>query len=134
MISPSSYVNRLKDKLYPDLIKERDRLIRLMQQYEQAEMAGDRSDPAWMEFPQPSTQYQMHFEYLAALCQMMQEKYNEEYVWGKRTLKQDKEEQAAERVTFLDETPCWPERWHRGTKATQIALEMGLITEDQVID
>ena len=42
--------------------------------------------------PSPDVRYQMHLEYLAELCRIMQEKYNEEYVWGSRTLKQDAED------------------------------------------
>ena len=90
MISPNHYVETLKDKTYPELIRERDRLIRFMRKFEKDEMAGDRSDPAWRICPGPDVQYQMHLDYLAALCGMMREKYNEEYVWGGRTLKEDK--------------------------------------------
>ena len=89
MISPSGYVNELKDQSYPELIRERDRLIRYIRKFEKNEAAGDRSDPAWGFCPQPDVQYQMNLEYLAALCGLMQEKYNEEYVWGGRKLQQD---------------------------------------------
>ncbi len=92
MISPNSYTEMLNDKSYLDLIQERDRLIRFMWKYEKDEKAGDRSDPAWSTCPQPNVQYQVYFEYLAALCGMMHKKYNEEYVWGDRTLEQDFEE------------------------------------------
>ena len=34
--------------------------------------------------------------------------------------------------SVLDDTPCWPVHWTRGTVASQIALEEGLITEDQL--
>ena len=92
MISPEMFREGLKDKSYMELIRERDRLIRFIRKFEKDEMAGDRSDPGWRICPAPDVQYQMYLEYLANLCRMMQEKYNEEYVWGERTLKQDAEE------------------------------------------
>lgn len=93
MISPNGYTEMLKNKSYLELIRERDRLIRFLWKYEENEKAGDRSDPAWSMCPGPDVAYQMYFEYLAALCEMMHKKYNEEYVWGDRTLKQDAEEE-----------------------------------------
>ena len=92
MISPSGYGEMLKDTSYPELIRERDRLIRFIRKFEKDEMAGDRSDPRWRMCPSPDVQYQMNLEYLAVLCGMMHEKYNREYVWGERTLRQDAEE------------------------------------------
>ena len=89
MISPSGYVKELEDQSYPALIRERDRLIRYIRKFEKNEAAGDRSDPAWGFCPQPEVQYQMNLEYLAALCSLMHQKYNEKYVWGSRTLQQD---------------------------------------------
>ena len=92
MISPERYQESLKDKSYMDLIRERDRLIRFIRKFEKDEMAGDRSDPAWNCFPLPNVQYQVFLEYLAVLCPVMQEKYNQDYIWGWHTLKQDAEE------------------------------------------
>ncbi len=93
MISPDWFRESLKDLSYLELIRERDRLIRFMRKYEKNEKAGDRSDPAWRICPAPDVRYQMYFDYLAQLCGLMREKYNEEYVWGNRTLKQDAEEE-----------------------------------------
>ena len=90
MISPEMYGAGLKDASYVELIRERDELICCIQQFEKDEMAGDRSDPAWHYHPLPEVRYQVYLEYLAELCRMMQEKYNEEYVFGDRSLKQDK--------------------------------------------
>ena len=89
MISPMSYLEEHKDDSYPDLIRERDRLIDYIREYEKKVMDGDRSDPGWKYCPSPDVQYQMHLEYLSGLCGYMKEKYNEEYVWGGRTLKED---------------------------------------------
>ena len=92
MISPDIYGKQFEDVPYPDLIRERDRLITEIRRFEVREMAGDRSDPAWGTCPSPEVRYQMHMEYLAGLCRLMQERYNREYVRGERTLKQDAEE------------------------------------------
>ena len=89
MISPEGYIAQLKDSSYTELIKERDELIESIRKFEKAEMAFDRSDPAWGMCPSPDVQYQCNLEYLAELCSSMQEKYNHEYVWEDRTLKQD---------------------------------------------
>ena len=89
MISPGSFAERWEKLSYLELIKERDRLIRFLRHFEKKELAGDRSDPEWKYCPSPDVQYQMNLEYLATLCGIMQEKYNTEYVWGGRTLKQD---------------------------------------------
>ncbi len=91
MISPQGFEAQLENKTYPELIRERDELLELVRKFEQDELAGDRSDPGWRYCPKPDVQYQQHLEYLAVLCKFMQEKYNEEYVWGGRTLKQDVE-------------------------------------------
>ena len=91
MIAPSIYKDGLETKSYPDLMKERDRLIAFMHQFEAEEIKGDRSNPAWQCRPSPDVQYQVYLEYLADLCQVMHERYNHEYVWGGCTLKQDTE-------------------------------------------
>ena len=92
MISPGVYMEQLKDASYLELIRERDQLIKSIRKFEKNELAGDRSDPDWRYCPSPDVQYQMHLEYLSELCSFMHEKYNSEYVWGQRTLKQDAEE------------------------------------------
>ena len=97
MISPQGFETRLKSYTYPELIRERNELLELIRKFEQDELVGDRSDPSWHVCPMPDVQYQMHLEYLAVLCGFMKEKYNDEYVWGGRTLKQDAEEYGTER-------------------------------------
>ena len=54
-----------------------------------SEIAGDRSGEEWGIHPQPDVRYQMYLEYLGKLCELMQKKYNEEYVWGDRSLQED---------------------------------------------
>lgn len=80
MISPSSYVEELKDADYNTLIEERDELISFIVEFEKNEKAGDRSGDAWMMSPSPEVQYQVYLEYLSELCKLMYDRYNEEYV------------------------------------------------------
>ena len=92
MRNPESYIESLKDVEYLELIKERDRLIRFIRKYEKKDVAGDRSGNEWSIHPQPDVRYQVYLEYLAELCKYMSKKYNKEYVWGDRTLKEDAEQ------------------------------------------
>lgn len=92
MVSPQTYGDHIQDKSYLELIRERDRLIHFLKDFEKKEKTGDRSSPDWQCCPKPDVVYQMYLEYLAVICGVMQKKYNEEYVWGRRTLKQDAEE------------------------------------------
>lgn len=47
MISPEAYIDRFKGAEYLDLITERDRLIRFIKEYEEKDIAGDRSGKEW---------------------------------------------------------------------------------------
>ena len=87
MISPDSYIMRFKDSDYNELIKERDRLIEWIREYEENEKKGDRSGEEWKICPSPDVRYQCNLEYLAKLCNLMQARYNTEYVWGGKSLK-----------------------------------------------
>ena len=42
MISPEAYIEHFEDAEYLDLIKERDRLMQFITQYEEKDIAGDR--------------------------------------------------------------------------------------------
>lgn len=86
MISPGGYIDELKDADYNTLIEERNQLIDFIVDFEGKEKAGDRSGEEWMIMPSPDVQYQVHLEYLAELCKLMHEKYNEDYVWGDKCL------------------------------------------------
>ena len=104
MHSPVSYVERLKDTPYLELIKERDRLIQFLQNYEKNEMAGDRSDPAWQRLPMPDVRYQVYFEYLAELCRLMKGKYNRDYIqYGCLMLKVDLDGTREEEIRRYEE-------------------------------
>lgn len=85
MISPESYMDRIKEASY-ELIEEREGLILFLQEYEKLERAGGRTGPEWMIHPQPDVRYQVYMDYLAELIPYMREKYNHEYVRGEKSL------------------------------------------------
>lgn len=91
MICPESYLEEVKDKSYEELIEERDELIRSIQTFEKQEMTGKRSEEKIVS-PSPEVVYQWNLEYLTKLCAFMRDKYNEEYVWGDKTLHKNLEE------------------------------------------
>lgn len=78
MISPQSYISRFKSAKYTDLIKERDRLINELREFEQNEMTGDRSGEEWLMDPNPEVMYQCSLDYLAELCVLMRDRYYNE--------------------------------------------------------
>lgn len=86
MISPRGYIEHFKDADYNTLIKERDELIAYIVEYEKKEKAGDRSGDEWMINPSPDVCYQVYLEYLAEMCKLMHQKYNEDCVWGDKSL------------------------------------------------
>ena len=76
MISPEGFIEMNKDKNYKELIKVRDELISDLRSFE--------ADPYQKGFidPSPEVVYQMNLQYLGKLCELIAEKYNQEYVWG----------------------------------------------------
>ncbi len=87
MISPSSYTERFRDADYTELIRERDSLLSLIKDFEAGDLAGERSGPEWDIMPRPDARYQMYLEYLGELCALMAERYDREYLWSGRSLK-----------------------------------------------
>ena len=78
MISPNEFTERLKDKPYKELLKERTRLIKEIERFEK----GKISETEYFRNPSPDVVYQMNLQYLGKLCMLIADKYNEEYVWG----------------------------------------------------
>lgn len=78
MISPDMFVELHKDKKYKDLLPVRDELISDIREFE-----NKTYDPE-MDTICPATEvlYQVHLLYLGRLCELISEKYNQEYVWG----------------------------------------------------
>ena len=87
MNSPYSYAEKMKNASYVELIRERENLLCFIREFEKAEMSGTCRDPSRVCCPSPEVQYQVYLEYLAALCSLMHKKYNQEYVFGGRSLK-----------------------------------------------
>ena len=89
MISPECYIEELKGKTYKQLIEERNELIKDIFEFEEKEMAGNRSGEEWLICPSPEVVYQSNLEYLSKLCEYMQQRYNKKYVHGDKTLATD---------------------------------------------
>ena len=89
MIVPTTLRERYEQLSYLDMMKERDRLVSWMQQFETNEMAGDRSDPEWQYRPGPDVRYLAELENLMMLSGIMYKKYSEEYVYGYKSLHRD---------------------------------------------
>lgn len=81
MIDPVSYVEMHKDESYMELMEERNRLFRKIQDYENKVILKNVQE-AEEEFYFSQTVYQMNLCYLAQLCSFMKEKYTDDYVWG----------------------------------------------------
>ena len=86
MISPTGYINGFRNSNYTELIEERNKLLRFVQEFEEKELSGDRSDKEWNVNPSPDVKYQCYLDYLAKLCTLMREKYNLECVRGGKNL------------------------------------------------
>ena len=91
MMSTEEYISSIMNKSYPELMKERDKLINRMRLYEKRDIAGEVFGEA-LEIPHPEDYYVRDFYNLAELCRLMHNKYYDEYVSGGRTLKQDADE------------------------------------------
>ncbi len=76
MISPMGFIEMHKEKRYEDLIKVRDELIDDLRSFEA------NPDQTGFINPSPEVVYQMNLQYLGKLCELIAEKYNQEYVWG----------------------------------------------------
>ena len=79
MNSPQGYVEYCKQYSYEELIQEREELLDDIRDLEKKLFSGDRKDD-YIVSPSPEVRYQVKLEYLAALSEYMQQRYNEEYV------------------------------------------------------
>ena len=77
MLAPEAYINQFKNYPYEDLLKIRDEIIEDIKAFEE----GRIDQSAYMIKPGPDTIYQMNLQYLAEICRLIQEKYNEK-IWG----------------------------------------------------
>ena len=76
MIDPKTYVEELKDTDFKTLIEERNQLMEAIEEFEEMVMSGERTGEGWTIMPSPDVIYQMNLQYLAELCILMCEKYN----------------------------------------------------------
>lgn len=76
MISPEGFISEYEDKAYRELLSVRDKLIRKLRSFEK-----NKNDPGEVYIdPAPEVIYQCDLEYLAMLCKLIAEKYNQEFV------------------------------------------------------
>ena len=77
MISPESYIEKLQDNSYEELLKVRDRLIRKVRHFEKHK--AEIMNQELVIHPSPDVVYQWNLEALGMLFKLLQEKFNEEY-------------------------------------------------------
>lgn len=75
MISPESYIDELKDKTYKELIKEKNKLLKEISDFENNKIA----DEEYNIDPSPDVIYQCNLLYLSKLCELIADKFNKEY-------------------------------------------------------
>lgn len=80
MIDTQQYVDNVKGYPYEKLIKERNRLVKSLKDFEKGWFAGDKSGDEWYYCPSPDVVYQCELEYLSALCDFMNERFNNDYI------------------------------------------------------
>lgn len=71
-ISPQNYVADLKDKCYEDLIKEKDKLVKEIQRFENNKII----DCEFYMNPSPEAVYQCNLLYLSELCKLVHDSFN----------------------------------------------------------
>ena len=79
MNSPQGYVEYCKQYSYEELIQEREELLDDIRDLEKKLFSGDKKDD-YIVSTRHYVRYQVKLEYLAALSEYMQQRYNEEYV------------------------------------------------------
>ena len=77
MISPDWYIEDIKDKKYKELLIEKDKLLKEINDFENDKIP----ESEYMIDPSPEVRYQCNLKYLSKLCELISEKYNEEVVW-----------------------------------------------------
>ncbi len=78
MISPESYIDELKNKNYKELIKEKNKLLKEISDFENNKIA----DEEYNIDPSPDVIYQCNLLYLSKLCELIADKFNKEYEWN----------------------------------------------------
>jgi hypothetical protein len=82
MISPETFIRGYKSKKYSELIKIRDVLIRDIRRFERNKDEEYKEGDLIISCdPSPEVVYQVNLKYLGKLCELIAEKYNQEYIW-----------------------------------------------------
>ena len=76
MVSPEGFIIKYIDKSYSELLPLRDELIREIHYFEKYE--SDQLEE--IVCPSPEVVYQCNLEYLAKLCELIAQKYNQEFI------------------------------------------------------
>ena len=71
MFSPETFINMIEDKSYENLVKERDKLIREIHEFE----TGTNADPLIMMKPSPDVIYQCNNLYLIEITKLLNETF-----------------------------------------------------------
>ena len=87
MISPEEFITEYRNKTYKELLVLRDELLEDIRAFENHTYDHEMK----MIDPAPEVVYQCNLEYLGKLCELLSQKYKQEYIWG-----------ASENETFLD--------------------------------
>lgn len=77
MISPDSYIDEFKSKNYKELIKEKDKLLKEISDFENNKIPAIEYNMN----PSPDVIYQCNLLYLSKLCELIADKFNKEYEW-----------------------------------------------------
>lgn len=78
MISPETYIDELKNKTYKELLKEKDKLLKEISDFENNKIV----DEEYNINPSPDVIYQCNLLYLSKLCELIADKFNKEYEWN----------------------------------------------------
>lgn len=77
VISPEGYVKSLEGRTYGELLKERDKLLKEILEFE-GDKDADKEET--MGDISPDVQYQMNLEYLGKLCKLIAKVYSRDHL------------------------------------------------------
>ena len=80
MMSPEMYAEEHRDDSFEELIETRNVLVDELRTLEKIVFDKEQKGNAWDICPEPDVQYQMTLEYLARLCVLLSNKFNDEVV------------------------------------------------------
>ena len=82
MISPEMYVEEFEDKPFEELIEERRKLEKEIEELETIVFDKEKKSKEWCFSPSPDARYQIELEYLSAFADFMRERFDREYERG----------------------------------------------------